>query len=392
MGFINQFPYSDFHEMNLDWILKEMKNISNEMASFIASNKVVYKGLWDITKQYENNDIVLDQVRGYMMISIQPVPAGIDILNEDYWIAVAPFRVDTEFDATSYNAIANKTVTEKFASVDAIAASTIENLNSEIETRLSSDDALSNRITTLDNNLSNTIADLNDGLETEKTAREDDVATLTANLASESETRAAADSILDARITAIASLPEGSTSGDAELIDIRIGYNGETYESAGDAVRGQVKDLHDITDGVSDVNFIGYYDDYGAGAGTNIYKSNRLVFRKDDIINSLKFKSNDASSRLIIFFIDSNDVIINKIEVPVDDIEIGWNTVSINYKAPKECFIAVSGGAIKVSWTDSSEPDTYYSNGLFECNTSYSSSGIGDTLVFTQNVPTRYHN
>ena len=61
-NFLNQFPYSDFHEMNLDWILKELKNISNEMASFIASNKVVYKGLWDITKQYEKNDIVLDRI------------------------------------------------------------------------------------------------------------------------------------------------------------------------------------------------------------------------------------------------------------------------------------------------------------------------------------------
>ena len=25
MGFINQFPYSDFHELNIDWILKQIK-------------------------------------------------------------------------------------------------------------------------------------------------------------------------------------------------------------------------------------------------------------------------------------------------------------------------------------------------------------------------------
>ena len=100
--FINQFPYSDFHEMNLDWILKAVKNISNEMKSFIAANEVIYKGIWNITNQYEKNDIVLDQVRGYLMISIQPVPAGIDLLNEDYWIPVSPFKVDIDYNADSY--------------------------------------------------------------------------------------------------------------------------------------------------------------------------------------------------------------------------------------------------------------------------------------------------
>lgn len=26
MGFINQFPYSDFHEMNLDWLIRQTKD------------------------------------------------------------------------------------------------------------------------------------------------------------------------------------------------------------------------------------------------------------------------------------------------------------------------------------------------------------------------------
>lgn len=57
--------------------------------------------------------------------------------------------------------------------------------------------------------------------------------------------------VLDSRMDTFASLPEGSTSGDAELLDIRVGANGVTYPSAGGAVREQVGGLKsDLQDGI----------------------------------------------------------------------------------------------------------------------------------------------
>lgn len=54
--------------------------------------------------------------------------------------------------------------------------------------------------------------------------------------------------VLKSRMDSFTSLQQGSTTGDAELIDGRVGYDGKTYENIGGAIRGQVSQLSDDID------------------------------------------------------------------------------------------------------------------------------------------------
>ena len=90
--FINRYPYSDTHELNLDWIIAECKRLADEMAGFKAANTIKYKGAWNITDSYEAWFVVNYDNKAFM--SVKPVPAGIYITNAEYWMYVSEFSVD----------------------------------------------------------------------------------------------------------------------------------------------------------------------------------------------------------------------------------------------------------------------------------------------------------
>ena len=53
--------------------------------------------------------------------------------------------------------------------------------------------------------------------------------------------------LLKAQVKNLTANPGSATEGNAELLDIRVGADGKTYPTAGEAVRGQIASVRDTT-------------------------------------------------------------------------------------------------------------------------------------------------
>lgn len=78
------FPYTNFHDLNLDWIVRVLKEMDEKIdKASMSAIQIADPIQWDITKQYEALTVVMDNGNAYL--SMQPVPYGVSINNTDYW-------------------------------------------------------------------------------------------------------------------------------------------------------------------------------------------------------------------------------------------------------------------------------------------------------------------
>lgn len=87
MSIFDSFPLMNAYSVNLDWILKKIRELEEYVRNYTAVNNVAYAGVWDITKQYPQWAIVTDGETSWL--SIRPVPAGIPLENAEYWQKLA---------------------------------------------------------------------------------------------------------------------------------------------------------------------------------------------------------------------------------------------------------------------------------------------------------------
>lgn len=125
------------------------------------------------------------------------------------------------------------------------------------------------------------------------------------------------------RVTNLATLKNGSTTGDAELQDIRTGYNGQTYSNAGEAVREQVRPLADGT------GLLGVYEWYLTA-------------------NTAKLVTNVEPGSTYIFEL-LPDAGLSTVTVYLDDAD-GVSTAYRGYKPGETAVVTIPSGIVRVKF------------------------------------------
>lgn len=88
MAYFN-FPHTRTYDTDLGWIIAELNRVKELLNQYLENAVITFADpiTWNITEQYTALTMVIDN-DGTAYLSKQPVPAGIDITNTDYWLPV----------------------------------------------------------------------------------------------------------------------------------------------------------------------------------------------------------------------------------------------------------------------------------------------------------------
>lgn len=89
---IHKAPYTNFHDLNLDWIMDELNEFNTKLTNFVSLATIKYADpiQWDITSQYEANTVVVDS-NGNAYLSVKPVPSGVSLDRTEFWTKIGNF-------------------------------------------------------------------------------------------------------------------------------------------------------------------------------------------------------------------------------------------------------------------------------------------------------------
>ena len=198
---IHKAPYTNFHDLNLDWIIEVLNEFNTKLTNFVSLATIKYADpiQWDITSQYEANTVVVDS-NGNAYLSVRPVPSGGSLDRTEFWTKIGNFD---ELWADVKKAI---TPNDEGHSPTATAARAVNDLvwaNGalvRVTRAMIAGDAYvpgSNCVSSSTNEvLHYLITALNEGLSAEQTAREDADNQLQTAIAAEQTAREDADNQL----------------------------------------------------------------------------------------------------------------------------------------------------------------------------------------------------
>lgn len=243
--FENGYPYTDLHELNLDWLVHKMKDLEVAMETFKATESLKFADpiIWNITTQYEKSTIVLDP-SGNAYLSLKPVPAGVQLNNGEYWLEI--------FNFTDYTRTANKNLTIHVETDTTRATATYSvddwliwnDVLYRVTSAIAIDDAFIVAPSAGANIIHFTVEDFIKAFITYATNlinqyKNDIDASELAYRQQLASDIAQTTSSLQAQLNAAIA---GATV-DSEVINARVGADNVTYATLGDAIRTQIDDL-----------------------------------------------------------------------------------------------------------------------------------------------------
>ena len=222
MGIINPIhkaPYTNFHDLNLDWIIEVLNEFNTKLTDFVSLATIKYADpiQWDITSQYEANTVVVDS-NGNAYLSVRPVPSGVSLDRTEFWTKIGNFDelwADVKRAITPNDEGHSPTATADRAVNDLVW---VKGSLVRVTKAMTAGDAYvpgSNCVSSSTNEvLHYLITAFNEGLRAEQTAREDADRDLQTAIDTEKQTREDADSDLQ---TAIDTEKQTREDADSDL-------------------------------------------------------------------------------------------------------------------------------------------------------------------------------
>ena len=204
---IHRAPYTNFHDLNLDWIMDELNEFNTKLTNFVSLATIKYANpiQWDITSQYEANTVVVDS-NGNAYLSVQPVPSGVSLDRTEFWTKIGNFDelwADVKKAITPNDEGHSPTATADRAVNDLVW---VNGALVRVTRAMIAGDAYvpgSNCVSSSTNEvLHYLITAFNEGLSAEKTARENADTLLQTDIDAETTARENADTLLQTDIDA----------------------------------------------------------------------------------------------------------------------------------------------------------------------------------------------
>lgn len=229
-----EFPHTRTYDKDLGWVIDAMKKLSDAMESFIAANSLAFADpiTHDLVKSYQKNTIVIDE-NGNAFLSLQIVPAGIELSKSDYWLMI--------FDYEAFLEKVNKNFTGRYYRNENRAKTAITSGDwltfDDVLCKATEDIAIDDLIVIDGNIEAFTLEDFIKAFMTSANALiqqyKDDIDA--SELAYQTAMQAEVDRIL-----------AGATV-DSEVIDARLGANGVNYPTLGNAIRKQIESIRQLS-------------------------------------------------------------------------------------------------------------------------------------------------